>query len=128
MTEQEIIDVVTAHKNGEEIQFYNGDVWQDAVYPKWNFADCVYRVKPNSPYRPYTRKELIEATKEHSCFICSNEGGYIDGYTGRIKLMTEDNCTTTFGVKSFSNLLETCVWADDDSPCGVKEEQPWTYN
>lgn len=47
MTDQEIIDVVTAHKNGKSIQMsiLNGE-WVDCDFPMWNFVGCRYRVKP----------------------------------------------------------------------------------
>ena len=52
MTPQEMIDVIQAHKDGEQIQFlYNfekpssEDCWLDAKNPTWNFAVYNYRIK-----------------------------------------------------------------------------------
>lgn len=50
MTNDEIIAVVTAHKNGKQIQYNRSpdNVWTDARdnQPGWNFFEFNYRVKP----------------------------------------------------------------------------------
>lgn len=54
MTDQDIIDVVTAHRDGKQIQFreitekHDRD-WLDIDDPTFRFHDCVYRVKPEPP-------------------------------------------------------------------------------
>lgn len=56
MSPQEMIDVIQAHKDGEQIQFSfktkkpsSDNYWIDAKTPTWNFATCNYRIKPKAP-------------------------------------------------------------------------------
>jgi hypothetical protein len=53
MTHDEMIAVIQAHKDGKQIQIrqYCGKVWADSFCPRWNFEDCVYRVKPEPRVR-----------------------------------------------------------------------------
>ena len=49
MTPDQIIEVVTAFKNGKTIQFYDkvcNKGWLDANNPVWAFDKITYRVKP----------------------------------------------------------------------------------
>jgi len=48
MTDQEIIDVVTAHRDGKAIECGGAvrGTWVPCVNPNWNFGSCDYRVKP----------------------------------------------------------------------------------
>lgn len=45
-TDEEIISVVTAHKNGKKIQAREGGDWFDDPDPVWNFTQFDYREKP----------------------------------------------------------------------------------
>lgn len=53
MTDQEVIDIVTAHRDGKTIQHKNrrhGNQWEDYLpntTPSWSFHDYLYRVKPD---------------------------------------------------------------------------------
>jgi hypothetical protein len=53
MTDKEIIEVVTAHKDGKPIEgrHVTGTTdWSDCtIDPAWNFGDWDYRVKPEPP-------------------------------------------------------------------------------
>lgn len=73
MTDEEIIAVVTAHKEGKQIQQRSkgAKTWNDTDNPNWNFYVLDYRVKPEgSRYRPYrTAFEFVVAQKEHGMFI-----------------------------------------------------------
>ena len=48
MTHDEMIAVITHHKNGGKIKYrLKGDVtWKDAPNPWWDFGEFVYRAKP----------------------------------------------------------------------------------
>lgn len=48
MTPDQIIEVVTAFKNGKKIEFKNPTIgtWWEARHPRWNFYHYDYRVKP----------------------------------------------------------------------------------
>jgi hypothetical protein len=48
MTHDEMIAVITHHKNGGEVEYknhYKGD-WTELLEPRWNFLECDYRAKP----------------------------------------------------------------------------------
>ena len=45
MTNEEIIDVVSAHEAGMRIEWLHGSQWL-AVKPRWNFQDNKYRINP----------------------------------------------------------------------------------
>lgn len=51
MTDKEIINVVLAHDDGEQIQYrcHGDDTWKDCTcnQPTWNFTCNDYRVKPS---------------------------------------------------------------------------------
>ena len=56
MSPQEMIDVIQAHKDGEQIQFLHktekpssDNCWIDAKTPTWNFTSYNYRIKPKAP-------------------------------------------------------------------------------
>jgi len=47
MTHDEIIAVVTAHRDGAEVEYHShGGKWRSVNSPLWEFAACNYRVKP----------------------------------------------------------------------------------
>jgi hypothetical protein len=48
MTHDEMIDVITHHKNGGEVEYYTGDDigWILCDDPVWNFGENDYRPKP----------------------------------------------------------------------------------
>jgi hypothetical protein len=47
MTDQEIIDVVTAHQRGSAIELLNPDgQWAHTSLPLWDFAKYQYRIQP----------------------------------------------------------------------------------
>lgn len=48
MTPDQIIEVVTAFKNGKKIEYYVkiSRQWKEITDPSWNFNDYKYRVKP----------------------------------------------------------------------------------
>lgn len=51
MTPDQIIEAVTAFKNGKKIEYYVkiSRQWEEITNPSWNFYDNDYRVKPPEP-------------------------------------------------------------------------------
>lgn len=54
MSHDEMIAVITAHRDGKEIEIAAKHVscypkWNAVFVPLWNFADCDYRIKPEPP-------------------------------------------------------------------------------
>ena len=66
MTNEEIIDVVTAHKRGAKIEHKKRDSsekWIETAIPRWDFDYCDYRVAPyptTPSIRPFTDDEVIQ--------------------------------------------------------------------
>lgn len=61
MTTEEKVKVMTAYTEGKQIQIYNfsNKTWEDINHePVWDWDNCLYRVKPESKYRPY--KDVTE--------------------------------------------------------------------
>lgn len=115
-TVTEIIAVMTAYKEGKKIQIWSDDMndWLDwTVYddPKWDWSRYDFRIKPEPKYRPYANAE--------ECFAdVQKHGGWM-----RHKSADEYLFINRVSVRSsFEWLFESYVWADDGSPCGVKEE------
>ena len=98
MTDQEILDVVTAHTQGKSIEWnkpFSGN-WQPVIgNPAWCFTQEVYRVKPEPKYRSYTEAELnsligkiiVHKLSSARYIVCSTYCGAvclatINGYIG----------------------------------------------
>lgn len=64
MTDEEILKVVNAHKDGKDIQRrnkrYDGE-WEDVATPTWDFDSYEYRTKPE--YVPYDSVDEIDRGK-----------------------------------------------------------------
>ena len=71
----EMIEVMQAYKNGEQIEFCYTDevikVWEDTNgKPLWNWGDTDYRVKPKPKYVPFeTAEDFLEAQNLHGQVI-----------------------------------------------------------
>lgn len=75
MTDEEIIAVVTAHKEGKMIEYcYKAEgngIWSNCPLSIcWNFGVFNYRIKPEPHYRPFeSAEEVMEAIKEHGSWV-----------------------------------------------------------
>jgi hypothetical protein len=67
MTEDEIIEVTTAYKNGEQIQFYDSITgeWENIYKPLWNFGTYKYRIKPKPTKLKYTEEDMRLIVNNH---------------------------------------------------------------
>lgn len=66
MTDEEILTVVQAHKDGKQIQCRSigcDGEWEDTYSPKWNFWANEYRIKPEPHYVPYDSVNEVERDK-----------------------------------------------------------------
>lgn len=70
MTTEEKVKVMTAYTEGKQIQIYNfsNKTWEDINHePVWDWDNCLYRVKPESKYRPYKDiEEMLEDFKKRA--------------------------------------------------------------
>lgn len=114
MTDREMINVISAHENGEPIQISikERDHWLDCeADPEWDFRRFDYRIKPlGERYRPYrTPEEFIADARKHGEWIKHREGYYFKIPTVSLN-------------SDFDIWLRDYTWQDDGSPCGIKEE------
>ena len=73
MTTEEIKEaakVMEAYANGKKIQYLNGDnEWIDTPNPFFDWHNYVYRIKPESLYRPFkTKEECWQEMHQHPDF------------------------------------------------------------
>lgn len=122
MKVSEQIAIMKAYEDGKliEIRPFNALSWKSISYKEnyqFDFNKNEYRIKTKPKYRPYKSvKEAFEEAKKHefwtkeistgfiiqmSAFGKNFEDIYINGYTQ-------------------NNILDKFVWADDNSPCGIK--------
>lgn len=119
---KEAIKVMQAYCDGKEIQIKVNGEWESTESPNWSFRFDEYRIKPESTYRPYANAEecFADVLKHDGWVIDDNrirqisDIGYGGCHTNAVKI---SNCIWM----DYAELL-TCVWADDGTPCGVKED------
>lgn len=118
MTDEEIIAVVTAHKEGKTIEFslLGGEYWTITTFPHWDFIRYNYRVKPEPHYRPFeSAEEMMKAIKEH--------GDWVKHDNDIERVFSFDHKSVNF---TYSNILYSDAFKMysfyDGTPFGVKEE------
>lgn len=121
MTDEEIIAVVSAHKEGKQIQQRSKGTkdWHDTDSPNWNFYVLDYRIAPGKKYRPFNSTEEIGiAIVEHGGFVTNKSGSIWS-----ISFADEDGvCLKDINdAYSYKDLAEDFVWLDTKTPCGVLE-------
>lgn len=77
MLDDEIIKIVTAHKEGHTIerQPRGTELWE-VCNPNgcWNFRDYNYRIQPKEEYRPFeTAQEFLDEQKKHGPYVWFSE-------------------------------------------------------
>ena len=57
-----------AFERGEEIEISNnlGEIWLQEPYPKWNWVNCTYRIKPKPKKVVVIEKWLCKSNFEYS--------------------------------------------------------------
>lgn len=117
-TTKEMIEVMQAYLDGEQIEeSIDKKVWFTCE-PIWNWAKCDYRVK-KKVYVPFdTAEEFFEAQRKHGRDIiaCGElyANSYIDCYCNVFLYKGSEANIFTF---NFETLLENCTFADG-IPCG----------
>ncbi|MBQ0073990.1 MAG: hypothetical protein KBT34_07325 [Prevotella sp.] len=136
MTKEETkkaIEVMQAYVDGKQIQSLVSSVgekeeWKDLNdtnnTPQWYWDGNIneYRIKSEKRVRPYTFEEMCEAVKEHG-IVVKNKSietcWTITSFTENIITFNALYCDTL----TYEKLLECLVWLDDNSPCGIIEEE-----
>ena len=121
-TTKEMIEVMQAYLDGEQIEeSIDKKVWFTCE-PIWNWAKCDYRVK-KKVYVPFdTAEEFFAAQRKHGRDIiaCGElyANSYIDCYCNVFLYKGREANIFTF---NFETLLENCTFADG-IPCGKEVE------
>ena len=120
----EMIEVMQAYKNGEQIEFCYTDevikVWEDTGKPLWNWGDTDYRVKPKPKYVPFdTPDEFLEAQRVHGEVLVDKKNGVkMTAYVNKNGIVA---CAKFFSnawmVSSLQNILRDYRFKDG-TPCG----------
>lgn len=124
MTHEEMISVIQAHKEGKQIQYrrIGNTEWLDTPKPAWNFVLFEYRIKPEPPkpkYRPFKdASEAFAEVKKHGGWIKNTSCQYLHILAiGESSFIYVDNVSFPY-----DRAYRYWVWADDGTPCGIKEE------
>ena len=121
-TTKEMIEVMQAYLDGEQIEeSIDKKVWFTCE-PIWNWAKCDYRVK-KKVYVPFdTAEEFFAAQRKHGRDIiaCGElyANSYIDCYCNVFLYKGSETNIFTFNFETF---LENCTFADG-APCGKEVE------
>ena len=125
---KEAAKVMEAYANGKKIQYLNDDnEWIDAPNPLFDWGNCVYRIKPESKYRPFrTQKECWEEMHKHPDF------GWVKGnVTGEYKQVIRvcgNRTELIFNISHNSSadyspeIMFSGYTFTDGTPFGIKEE------
>ena len=121
-TTKEMIEVMQAYLDGEQIEeSIDKKVWFTCE-PIWNWAKCDYRVKKKE-YVPFdTAEEFFAAQRKHGRDIiaCGElyANSYIDCYCNVFLYKGSEANIFTFNFETF---LENCTFPDG-IPCGKEVE------
>ena len=126
MQVSEQIAIIKAYEDGKTIEQkrIDGTEWGIIVHVEdfpFDFLMCEYRIKPFPKYRPYDSvEEAFNEAEKHGYWI-----KHKDKNKERLLCIKLIELTKEKGIYLGYNLysgdvLEKYVWADDNSPCGVK--------
>ena len=103
-TTKEMAEIMLAYDRGEQIERYYDHEWVLAKYPKWNWENVDYRVKPKPKYVPFeTAEEFITAQRKKGRFIIDKKSG-----TKYNIFINASNIVCLTNIYSFSFFLEHC--------------------
>ena len=126
MKVSEQIAIMKAYEDGKTIERkrYDETKWKsidNIENYQFNFSKYEYRIATEPKYRPYESiEEAFDEAKKHGfwvkdknkeCLLCIKF----------IELTKEKNIYLGYSLYS-KNVLEKYVWADDNSPCGIKTQ------
>lgn len=124
MKVSEQIAIMKAYEDGKtiEVKRYDETKWKsidNIENYKFNFSCYEYRIKPVPKYRPYKSvKEAFNEAKKHEFWTKEISTGFIIN-VGAFGENFEDIYINGYNQNNF---LDKFVWADDNSPCGIKIE------
>ena len=112
-----------AYVDGKQMQFFNrlGDKWEDTIDPRWS-DDNLYRVKPESKYRPFRNtEECWKEMRKHQPFgwIKDTEDGT---YTMVTNVDADELSINGNPDWAFDGVMRTFTFADG-IPFGINTEE-----
>ena len=117
---KELLPVIKAFAEGKQIQFFNGGAWIDMEYPNFSEEPSLYRIKPESKYRPFKSvEECWEEMQKHQPFgwVISIKTGNFEQITYVGANIVSISDTNQYFSTAFDNYTFT-----NGSPFGIKEE------
>ena len=109
---KELLPIIKAFAEGKQIQFFNGGAWINLDYPNFSEEPSLYRVKPESKYKPFKSvEECWEEMQKHQPF------GWVKNKTSTQMYRVCDITESTDWDYRFSTFMFI-----DGTPYGIKEE------
>ena len=124
MKVSEQIAIMKAYEDGKTIErtIRDESEWKSLEYVEdypFDFVLNEYRIATKPKYRPYKSvKEAFNEAKKHEFWTKEISTGFIIN-VGAFSKNFEDIYINGYNQNNF---LDKFVWADDDSPCGIKIE------
>ena len=124
MKVSEQIAIMKAYEDGNtiEVKRYEETKWKSIDYVEnyqFNFSKYEYRIATEPKYRPYESvEEAFNEAKKHEFWTKEISTGFIIN-VGAFGENFEDIYINGYNQNNF---LDKFVWADDNSPCGIKIE------
>ena len=134
MKVSEQIAIMKAYEGGKtiEVKRYDETKWKsidNIENYQFNFSKYEYRIASKPKYRPYKSvEEAFNEAKKHGFWVREKDRKYMSIICRlSTKVIRVNNLDTTKEVvyingDSSDYLLKNFVWADDNSPCGIKIE------
>ena len=133
MKVNEQIAIIKAYEDGKTIErraFFTS-AWKsiDIENYQFNFSKYEYRIAAEPKYRPYKSvEEVFNEAKKHGFWVREKDRKYMSIIcrlsTKVIRVNNLDTIKEVVYINGDSSdyLLKNFVWADDNSPCGIKIE------
>ena len=134
MKVSEQIAIMKAYEDGKTIEQkrLDGNEWASIVHVEdfpFDFVANEYRIKPECKYRPYESvDEAFEEAEKHGFWVREKDRKYMSIIcrlsTKEIRVNNLDTIKEVVYINGDSSdyLLKNFVWADDNSPCGIKTQ------
>lgn len=134
MKVSEQIAIMKAYENGKtiEVKRYDETKWKsidNIENYQFNFSKYEYRIAAEPKYRPYKSvEEVFNEAKKHGFWVREKDRKYMSIIcrlsTKVIRVNNLDTIKEVVYINGDSSdyLLKNFVWADDNSPCGIKIE------
>ena len=124
MKVSEQIAIMKAYENGKTIEQKRFDrtEWESIVYVEdysFDFVMNEYRIAAEPKYRPYKSvEEAFNEAKKHELWTKEISTGFIIN----VGAFGENFGDIYINGYNQNNFLDKFIWADDNSPCGIKIE------